>query len=147
MKLRAPPSPGLVQPKQKHKNTHNANLFFYKMKTDGIFFSFQILLVPGSLAEKGLLITNIFSFSHKFPCKTNTLPSGIFSVSSCPLVPRAMKINRNPPAPNIFNEPIILWLLSVFPLAPNKKLLFIFLFFFFHNPRSFFESFFHFRLQ
>jgi hypothetical protein len=35
-----------------------------------------------------------------------------------------MKINRSPRAPNILNEPIILWLLSVFPLAPEKIFLF-----------------------
>lgn len=55
----------------------------------------------------------------KFPLKD--LPKGIFSVSSCPFVPMAMRINKNPPAPNILNEPIICWLLSVFPVAPGTN--------------------------
>lgn len=48
-----------------------------------------------------------------------------------------MKINKSPRALNILNEPIILWLLSVFPLTP-KFLLFSFFFFglYFHNPRE-----------
>lgn len=59
----------------------------------------------------------------------NTLPRGIFSVSSCPFVPRAMKINSSPRVLNILNEAIILWLSNEFSfllLAPQILLLFTF---------------------
>ena len=69
----------------------------------------KILMKKVAIREEGLLVLFclcVFPALSNFHKKKKHLPNGIFSVSSCPFVPRAIKINSIVLAPNIFNEPI-----------------------------------------